>query len=62
MLYNQIHTIRDLDNVIQGAQLTGVREELVERPDYVCIQENADGTYVCSEWLTDDEFTFKPNN
>ena len=35
MIYNQIHTILDLDNVIQGAQLTGVREELVERPDYV---------------------------
>lgn len=62
MIYNQIHTIRNLDNIIEGAQLTGVREEFKERPDYICIQENADGTHVCSEWLTDDEFKFTPNN
>ena len=61
MIYNQIHTIRNLDNIIQGAQLTGVRKEFDERPDYVCIQENADGTCVCSEWLRDDEFKFVPN-
>ena len=62
MIYNEIHTLRDLDNVIQGAQLTGVTKEFDERPDYVRILLNADGTYVCSEWLTDDEFTFTPNN
>ena len=61
MIYNEIHTLRDLDNIIQGAQLTGVRKEFDERPDYVCILENEDGTCVCSEWLTDDEFKFTPN-
>lgn len=53
---------RTYDNIIEGAQLTGVTKEFDERPDYVCIQENADGTHVCSEWLTDDEFKFTPNN
>ena len=60
MLFNEIHTIRDQNRMIQGAQLTGVTKEFDERPAYVCIQENEDGTYVCSEWLTDDEFKFKP--
>ncbi len=58
MIYNEIHTIRDQNQMIQWAQLTGVTKEFDERPDYVCIQENADGTHVCSEWLTDDEFKF----
>lgn len=48
--------------MVQWAQLTGVTKEFDERPDYVCIQENADGTCVCSEWLRDDEFTFTPNH
>lgn len=61
MLFNEIHTIRNLSNIVEGAQLTGVTKDFDERPDYVCIQENADGTYVCSEWLTDDEFKFTPN-
>ena len=62
MLFNEIHTIRDQNQMVQWAQLTGVTKEFDERPDYVCIQENADGTCVCSEWLRDDEFTFTPNN
>ena len=62
MIYNEIHTIRDQNQMIRGAQLTGVTKEFDERPDYVCILENADGTYVCSEWLTDDEFKFTRNN
>ena len=61
MLFNEIHTLRDQNKMIQGAQLTGVTKEFDERPDYVCILENADGTCVCSEWLRDDEFTFTPN-
>ena len=62
MIYNEIHTLRDQNQMIRGAQLTGVTKEFDERPDYVCILLNADGTCICSEWLTDDEFTFKPNN
>ena len=62
MIYNEIHTLRDQNQMIQGAQLTGVTKEFDERPDYVCILENEDGTHVCSEWLTDDEFTFTPNH
>ena len=62
MIYNQIHILRNLDNIIQGAQLTGVREEFKERPDSVCIHDNEDGTFLYEEWLTDDEFTFKPNH
>ena len=62
MIYNEIHTLRDKDRKLQGAQLTGVTKEFDERPDCTCILENADGTYVCSEWLTDDEFKFTPNN
>ena len=62
MIYNEIHTLRDQNQMIRGAQLTGVTKEFDERPDSVCILENADGTHVCSEWLTDDEFKFTPNN
>ena len=62
MIYNQIHTLRDLDNIIQGAQLTGVTEDFKERPDSVCIHGNEDGTFLYEEWLTDDEFTFTPNH
>ena len=62
MIYNEIHTIRDQNQMIQWVQLTGVTKEFYERPAYTCIQENADGTRVCSEWLRDDEFTFTPNN
>ena len=62
MIYNEIHTLRDSNQMIKGAQLTGVTKEFDERPDYVCILENEDGTRVCSEWLTDDEFTFTPNH
>ena len=62
MIYNEIHTIRDKNQMVQWAQLTGVTKEFDKRPDYTCIQENEDGTYVCSEWLTDDEFEFKPNH
>ena len=62
MIFNEIHTIRDQNQMIQWAQLTGVTKEFDERPDYVCIHDNEDGTCVCSEWLTDDEFTFKPNH
>ena len=62
MIYNEVHTLRDKNQMIRGAQLTGVTKEFDERPDYVCILENADGTCVCSEWLRDDEFTFTPNN
>ena len=62
MIYNQIHILRNLDNIIQGAQLTGVREEFKERPDSVCIHDNEDGTFLYEEWLTDDEFKFTPNN
>lgn len=51
MIYNQIHTIRNLDNIIEGAQLTGVREEFKERPDYVCIHDNEDGTFIYEEWV-----------
>ena len=62
MIFNEIHTIRDQNQMIQWAQLTGVTKEFDERPDYTCIQENEDGTCVCSEWLTDDEFKLKPNH
>lgn len=62
MIYNQIHTIRNLDNVIQGAQLTGVQKDFQERPDYVCIHDNEDGTFIYEEWLTDDEVKFTPNH
>ena len=48
MIYNEIHTIRDQNQMIQWAQLTGVTKEFDERPDYVCIQENADGTCAVS--------------
>ena len=51
MIYKQIHTIRDLNNIIQSAQLTGVQEELAEKPDYVCIHDNEDGTFVYEEWV-----------
>ena len=62
MIYYQIHNVRNLDNIIQGAQLTGVREELVERPDYVCIHDNEDGTFIYEEWVTDDEVKFTQNH
>ena len=62
MIYNEIHTLRDSNQMLQGAQLTGVTKEFDERPDSTCILENADGTCVYSEWLTDDEFKFTPNN
>ena len=51
MIYKQIHAIRDLDNVIQGAQLTGVTKEFDEKPDYVCIHDNEDGTFIYEEWV-----------
>ena len=62
MIYNEIHTLRDSNQMLQGAQLTGVTKEFDERPDSVCILENEDGTCVCSEWLTDDEFKFTRNH
>lgn len=62
MIYNEIHTLRDQNQMLQGAQLTGVTKEFDEKPDSVCIQENADGTCLYSEWLTDDEFKFTPNH
>ena len=51
MIYKQIHAIRDLDNIIQGAQLTGVTKEFDEKPDYVCIHDNEDGTFIYEEWV-----------
>ena len=51
MIYKQIHTIRDLDNIIQSAQLTGVQKEFDEKPDYVCIHDNEDGTFIYEEWV-----------
>ena len=62
MLYHEVHTVRSLDGTLEGAQLTGVQEDLQERPDFICIHDNEDGTFIYSEWCTDNEVKFYSNN